>query len=396
MQWHKDLLLRYLLIILLICMFRPYAPSVPDAQDVRGVRGVRGQHGGGGGITGWHRDNQCKYEMMHVLKTFIKANKLNQNTDSNWSLYLPCGYNRAETELGRIKGTDPEQKIFIIKGHDNLSRKDYLWSSLRKKYGNRAKDLMPETYVLSDQVDVQRLLKRGPGVVYIMKKNIQRQQGIKMTRNIDDILRGREEGYVIAQEMLQDPYLVDGRKTNCRVYLLVVCKGGVKTGYLYNNGFMYYTPKPFVKNSTEPDRVITAGLSTSRKDSVFYQTHPLTMQEWQRTAGVDLFNRVGTLLNKVLTATSPTFCNTDHLKQQTTFQLFGCDIAFNDKLVPQLIEINKGPDLSGKSEQEITLKNDLTACIFKQVGVPVHQSTHGKLLPIFTQFKWVTNVFFEV
>lgn len=367
------LVLRYLLVILVICMFFPITK-----------REVAPEQLGGGRLAGWYRDKQCKYELMHVLKTFIRANGLNQNTEDNWSIYLPCGYNRAENEYDQIKSGDPDQKIFIIKGHDNLSRKDYLWDSLHKQYGDRAKEVMPETFQLRNETDFQRLMiSYDPKKVYIMKKNIQRQQGLKMTQDKLDLIQGRDQGFVIAQEMLQDPYLIDGRKTNCRVYLLVVCKGGKKSGYLYNNGYMYYTPKPFAKNSTEQDRVITAGLSTVRKDNVFYETHPLTIQEWQNTIPEkNLFERIGDLLAKVLKATSPKFCSSGHLRDQTTFQLFGCDIAFNDHLIPQLIEINKGPDLSSKSEKEATLKNDLIANVFKQVGVLIKTATTGKLLRV--------------
>jgi hypothetical protein len=71
-----------------------------------------------------------------------------------------------------------------------------------------------------------------------------------MTKDRTELLNGNKKGFVVAQEMLQDPLLVDGRKTNCRIYLLVVCRNGKKSGYMYDNGYMYYTPKAFVKDST--------------------------------------------------------------------------------------------------------------------------------------------------
>jgi len=362
-------LLRCLLILIILCMFYPSTT----------------QHGGGV-LSGWYRHTQCKHDLLHVLRTFTDANALNQNTASNWSLYFPCGYNKAESEYNTIKSTDSTQKIFIIKGHDNLSRKDRLWESLREKYGSKAVELMPNTYRLLDRSDVQRLMTDyNPHTVYIMKKNIQRQQGLKITKSKQELIEGRNQGFVIAQEMLQDPYLIDGRKTNCRVYLLIVCKNGIKTGYVYNNGYMYYTPKSFAKFSTETDRVITAGLSTDRKDETFYKTHPLTIGEWQTSPklhSIDLFGRIGVLLSKVLSATSPSFCSGTHLKQQMTFQLFGCDVAFNANLRPQLIEINKGPDLSSKSEKEALLKNDLITCMFKVVGIKTDVPTIGKFTKV--------------
>lgn len=365
--------LRLMIILIILCAFMPTHTN----SQVGGMEN-------GSGLKGWHRDKKCKYEMLKVLQTFTKANRLNQNTDDNWSVYLPCGYNAAEREFHTIKSSDPKQKIFIIKGHDNLSRKDTLWNNLRRQYGDSASEIMPNTYQLFKPEDINRLNSDySQRKVYILKKNIQRQQGLKMTKNRSELLNGNKQGYVVAQEMLQDPLLVDGRKTNCRIYLLVVCRNGKKSGYMYNNGYMYYTPKAFIKDSMEEDRVITAGLSTIRKDSDFYQNHPLTIRELQRSyPNVDLFKATGELLAKVLKASSPTFCNTGHLRERTTFQLFGCDIAFNNRLIPQLIEINKGPDLSSKSAREADVKNDMIASMFKVVGIPVHTNTTGKFISI--------------
>ncbi len=327
-------------------------------------------------LDGWHRDESCNYEMIHVLKTFIKANKLKHNTNDNWRLYIPCGYNNSELEFSNVKGTDARQKVFIIKGCDNLSRKDTLWHHLRTAYGIKgASKLMPPTYLLYDKHDVERLNQDfNRNKVYILKKNIQRQEGLKMSQNKDELLNGQKQGYVVAQEMLQDPFIIDGRKTNCRYYLLVVCQNGITSSFVYTNGFMYYTPLPFEKNSMEMDKVITAGLATKRRDSKFYETHPLTLQQFQKYMDnnnheVDVFQSVGKLLGAVLKAVSPHICTPSHLDKQTTFQLFGCDIAFNDKLQPQLMEINKGPDLSSKTDTEVQVKDTLINLIFQEIGL---------------------------
>ena len=362
-----------LVIVIILCMFSKSGGS------------RRNQHGGTMNLHGWHQDAQCNYRLLNVYKTFNKANSLNQNTSDSWSVYMPCGYNKAEREYDKIKSISEDQKIFIIKGCDNLSRKDSLWNNLRLMYYDGASELMPDTFELRKKEDIDRLRRTySRGKVYILKKNIQRQLGLKMTTSLQEILDGIQDGFVVAQEMLQDPLLVSGRKTNFRVYLLIVCKNGVKRGYLYNNGYVYYTPKPFKKNSMDYDSVITAGLSTGRKDDDFYSNHPLTIKQLERMMGADLCTKTGQLMKKVLSASSPNFCNTGHLRDRTTFQLFGCDIAYNNKLKPQLIEINKGPDLSSKTPLEEQIKNDQVANIFKIVGVPVKVPLRGHFKHIWT------------
>lgn len=225
----------------------------------------------------WYRSKQCKYQMISVLKNMIDAHKLNKGSDDSWGVYLPCGYNYSQQELDSLKPTSPDQKIFIIKGCDNLSRKDNLWEHLESKYGTKkASMLMPRTYVLLGDKDLDSFKNEyNEDKIYILKKNIQRQNGLKMTSDKSKILNGISDGYVVAQEMLQDPFTIEGRKTNCRVYLLVVCKGGKKQGYVYTDGFMYYTPKRFKINSTNKDRVITTGYI----DRKIYERNPLTLQD---------------------------------------------------------------------------------------------------------------------
>ena len=387
-------LLDALLILIICCILSLESTSqgpwaLNAIKNVLGIGSANLQLGGGSKLNGWFRDGQCNYQLMKVLKTFVKANNLNQTTTDNWSVYLPCGYNHAETEYSKIVSKDPKQKIFIIKGGDNLSRKDTLWKHLQNKYGEGASAYMPKSYILNDHRDIVKLNKDyNSSKVYILKKNIQRQQGLKMTQNKKELLQGSENGYVIAQEMLQDPFCIDGRKTNCRYYLLIMCQNGKKSGYLYNNGFMYYTPAPFKKGSMEEDRVITAGLSTKRRDAKFYETHPLTLQDWQKQQKVDLIGSVGVLMNKILSASSPHFCTPSQLDKRVTFQLFGCDIAFNEKMQPQLIEINKGPDLSSRSEREIALKDDLIQQIFSLVGLDVVDNKGKKIEPVNLKLIW--------
>ena len=331
-------------------------------------------------IKGYHRSPTCNYQMISVLKHMIKANELNQNSNSNWSVYLPCGYNNSQQELKQIVPSSEDQKIFIIKGCDNLSRKDNLWDSLNQEYGiERASRIMPKTYLLYRPDDLE-LLKRDhtPGKVYIMKKNIQRQTGLLVTQDLSKMLEGYKQGYVIAQEMLQDPYLIDKRKTNCRVYLLVVCRKGKKHAYIFDDGFMYYTKKHFKPNSTNMDRIITTGYV----DRKIYEKNPLTLKDFDKyltergnPKGL-LYNKAVDLLKHTMKAADKKICTKSNVTDQVTFQLFGCDIAYNDKLDVSLIEMNKGPNLAPHGPRDKKLKQDLIDETFRKVGVLPGKATH--------------------
>ena len=52
-----------------------------------------------------------------------------------------------------------------------------------------------------------------------------------------------------------------------------------------------------------------------------------------------------------------------------SFQLYGVDVAIDDQLRPQVMEINKGPDLSAKDDRDKKLKIDLCKDMIKCVGL---------------------------
>ena len=357
-----------LLIILLLLIFKPPFGFNP-------IRSVRPIQSGGAANAGnsWHRDSSCKYKINSMVRKVFKLYSIAAESPDGWSIHLPCTYNNVKKELLDIKPTDPSQKIFLIKGCDNLSRKDNIWSNLVNAYGRaRASKYMPMTYLTETKASSDLALFKKDytaGDVYILKKNKQRQQGLKVLNNYEEIMSSVDDGYVIIQHMLQDPYIINGRKTNCRVYLLIVCHAGEKKAYMYDNGFMYYSRTPFKPNSVDMDRIITTGYG----DRAFYQKNPLTLKDMVKHVGpkVDIISRGKDLLRNIWKACNPVLCSEPKGKmyKNITFQLFGCDVAYNDKLVPQLIEINKGPDLSGKDERDSALKFGLVEDIFRTIGV---------------------------
>ena len=48
-----------------------------------------------------------------------------------------------------------------------------------------------------------------PDKLYILKKNVQRQEGIKITSDLNTLLNSFKDSYIIIQELLQNPFLVN-------------------------------------------------------------------------------------------------------------------------------------------------------------------------------------------
>lgn len=344
------------------------------------------------GTVKWSRNKSCKYMMNKTLRNTLKNNDIDKSNDDDWIVYFPCTYNRINKEIDQVKldksPLSGQKRFFIVNNADQLTGKHSIWRNLVKRFGrNGASSLMPTTYVLSDIRDMSYFNSEyKSGKIYILKKNIQRQKGLKITKNKQDILNGYEDGFIVAQELLQNPYLINGRKINMRFYILFVCHKNEISAYVHRDGFIYYTRAPFKKGSTEDDPNITTGYI----DRKVYETSPLTHEDFRKyldnydrevtdfeldklSKGVSLselfFDRVNELFVKVVESVKHTVCINSKLKDHYTFQLFGADIAVSEELEPQLMEINKGPDMSAKDVRDSDLKHKVMDDIFKVIKI---------------------------
>jgi len=172
----------------------------------------------------------------------------------------------------------------------------------------------------------------------------------------------------IIQELLQDPMTIDGHKINLRVYVLIVIFNNECSVYVYNDGFMYYTPKKFVTNSIEKDVNITAGYI----DRKIYEVNPLTHKDFRKYLDSDadrIHNNILNLIKNVLKCYADMFVKLQAFSGSVQYQIMGADVAINEKGEAMIMEINKGPDLGGKDKRDSELKCSLVEHMLEIVGI---------------------------
>jgi len=313
-----------------------------------------------------------KYVLGKIIKEVLHNNniKRTRNIEDKWLLFLPCTYNNIETEM-RKKNDEKNKILFGIKGCDLLVSKNNLWKLLENKYGRfNAKQIMPETWILSNNNQME-LFKNNYSDknMYIMKKNIQRKEGLLLTNNLEEILNNNDKKFRIVQKYMKNTYLINKRKVNLRIYLLIVYKNNKLTSYYYKNGKCIYTNKDY-NNSNDLEENITS----LNLDMDIYNKNPFDLFElmnyMNKKKYLILINNIKNNLKKleIMYRTMITNLNKNENKN-IHFQLFGLDYIFDNDLNVYLLELNKGPDMTSKNDKDYILKYRIYEDLLNKVGI---------------------------
>jgi tubulin polyglutamylase TTLL9 len=322
----------------------------------------------------YSRRSNCGYYLPECLKNFFEDNKILSkdtvnNKKSKQIIYVPCLYDNTDMEISNMPKTK-NNFYMVINKCDIFVGKNHLWNFLEQKYKEKVTNYLPKSYLPYRPESIAELKKDYKSdKLYIMKKNLQRQEGIKITSSYDDLINNKDQEFIIIQELLQNPFLVNGRKINLRVYVLLVIYNDKSYIYVYDDGFMYYTPEYFKKGSLDISRNITTGYI----DRQVYVDNPLTHDDFREYLGQSrsniIFQNIRNLIRDALQPYQDQLINIQSFPGSTQFQVFGADVAVNEDMSALLMEINKGPDLNYKDERDGKLKKKLLRDIFVTVGV---------------------------
>lgn len=322
------------------------------------------------------------------------------NFRDNWILYIPKNYNYVELELTKLKPGNNKQIIYAIKGCDTICSKNQLWFNIRSYYGReKAHTIMPETFNLNDEDDIavfkEKYLINNDNTpiktTFILKKNLQGKKGLHLVNNSEKALReGKWNNFKLIQKYLENPYLINKRKVNLRLYVVIICHLDRQEWLLFNEGKCIYSNKCFDKESSLDDKGLldkeqhftSYNLDT---DKVYLDEKlPESLQDLERYLGSEKFEELMENINKLLllikSAYSSRLGKLNTLKKNKCFQLFGLDFLMDENLKPYLLEFNKGPAMSIKSPKDKELKKTLLSSMFKLLLFNIKQSNFTYLI----------------
>jgi len=327
---------------------------------------------------------RCESKMLgKVLQDILDNNNIIKS-DDNWNIYIPCGYNDVEEELKKIliKDNKINKYIFGLNGCDTIVSKNKIWESLVGCFGRKhASLLMPESFILDDLNELELFRKSynaSLNEIYILKKNIQRKEGLKLTRDYFEIIDGAKDDYRIAQKYITNLYLINQRKVNLRIYLLIVIKDNYIYFYTSDKGKCIYTNKKYNDNDLDFESNITS----YNLDMTVYKENPRNFEELALFIDQNesenimkykdskyLFNKINLLMEEISICLSKNLYQSKNIKKTIAFQLFGADVIFDTELHPYLLEFNKGPDMSPRDEIDENMKNNVQTDMLKIVGI---------------------------
>lgn len=327
-----------------------------------------------------NRYYRCDNKILgHITQSIFEKNNIIRSNE-DWNIYIPCGYNDVEEELKKIKVNENEdisnKYIFGINGCDSIVSKNKIWESLVKCYGrDYAKRIMPESYILDNLDEMQFFLKeynKSNNSIYILKKNVQRKEGLKLTRDYFEIINASKDNYRIVQKYITDLYLINERKINLRIYLLIILKDNNIYFYLSKNGKCIYTNKKYNDNDLDFESNITSynlDMNVYKENPRDFQQLKKYLDEDKKNNGTLLFNNIDLLMKEISICLSKNLYQSKNINGSITFQLFGADVIFNKELHPYLLEMNKGPDMTPRDDLDKLMKKNVQNDMFKTVGI---------------------------
>ncbi|KAL5263493.1 hypothetical protein ACHWQZ_G008763 [Mnemiopsis leidyi] len=305
------------------------------------------------------------------------------------------GYWGKHMKATAFRNIHPHQKVNHFPGTFEIGRKDKLWKNLNKaqiKHSKKEYDFIPLTYCLPSE---WKTFKRywdesGHKQKWIIKPPASaRGIGIKVVHKLNQIPRKRN---IIIQRYLANPYLINGRKFDLRIYVYVSSYDPLCI-YMYDNGLVRFASSKYSHSSKSLSNryVHLTNYSVNKfndayiknEDEAGTESHKWGLKAlWQylQVAGQDvdaIKNKIKNIIIKTIIASVPTVTSLSksHCKyRHTCHELFGFDIFLDQHLKPWLIEVNISPSLHTSAPLDKHIKYGLVKDLFNTAGYLVPQT----------------------
>ena len=314
-----------------------------------------------------------------------------------------------------------------------LSRKDNLYNNYFKLHTKFPKDYhyMPETYCLPKDYDlatekIKDLDLNDIKHLWLVKPVASsRGRGIRLLTDIESLPKKNK---FIVTHYVYNPHLINGKKYDLRLYLLVTGYTPLKI-YLFDNGLARFCSEKYDLNPDKmQDKYIhltnysinKTSENFEQNDSVdkefgdkwtlhtlkkHFENHGLNFDKvWEKIEFGDkwtlhtlkkhfenhglnfdkVWEKIKDIIVKVVISVSDIaipLIKQFQLSSTNLFELYGVDILLDETLTPWLMEVNLNPSLNCDSQLDLKVKSHVLTDIFNIIGA-IPFSHDGKFTPL--------------
>lgn len=301
----------------------------------------------------------------------------NINNNQNWDIYLPCNNDFSNKSIYKIQTNNNNQMIAYIHNNRIIGSKQMIWDTLEKYYGRKqASTIMPNSYLMTH--DINKFKQDYNNNYYILKSEQQRQKGLKITNNYNEILNCKKKKYVVVQEYLNNPFTFHNYKVNFRIYLLIISDNNYKNAYVYDDGIISYA-KNKMNSHTNKENGISSFYSSKK---LYNNGFPITLKNMMLKNKNIHWNHIMKLfshkIKKLLKACLPVMCEHKFNYNNTSFQLFGVDLFLNNNFNDaKILEVNIGPGMTPYKNEDKKMRTSLHIDIMKLLKIIKSDNSNG-------------------
>jgi hypothetical protein len=234
----------------------------------------------------------------------------------------------------------------LIKHKNNylIGNKKYLWITLTKFYGSKiAQTITPMTYIIPN--DYNKYVKECSNKKMIFKENVHQQQGLFITKRIQNLSFLTKQKFIVGQEFIEDTLKYNGYKLSFRLYLIIKCINGKLQYYIYKDGLVYYGLGDIATfyNSTNTNQI--------------YKNNPILISDLEKEINLDIRKLMVNKIDLLIPALKLNFCSKD--TNNKFFEIYGIDFHITNKLDAYILEVNSGPGMEPNNIKDNKLRIDL-------------------------------------
>jgi tubulin polyglutamylase TTLL4 len=359
---------------------------------------------------------QCQWARNCIKNAFTRAGF----TDSSDKWTVMWAQHQTHSTL---RGLNCLQKVNHFPGSWALGRKDRLsrtiWA-MKRLYPTEF-NFHPESFVLP--VDNHCLERCAKADVFHNKSANSRNKRLWIIKPVASscgkgikvisaekayALSKKNERKMLVQRYLGNPYLINKKKFDLRLYVLVTGVDPLRI-YLHDEGLIRIATENFTTKNLKNQFIHLTNYSINKKSKHFCASSKFNFEggaaakssdEEKTQQGRDGFkwtlkafktwlaerespaimeqtmDNVNSLIVKTILAAEPDLSHSLHTTanyRTNCFELFGFDVFLDRQLTPHLIEVNVSPSLAGSSPLDTYIKGVLVADVCHVTGFHAHE-----------------------